>query len=213
MTTQCQKSTVNHNALFGSTHYSGWRAPMPISVALPPPPAPALKPTAAPHSPKSYLSALMASCVQIRPGSMFNNPETRVFYAAQTALRELGYQGWHIHGQVSYGRIFKSSAPEDYIKAIGFDPHRAFNSKSADVVIADNEGMPVLVIEYQGSGHDPRNDVIKEYVCEKAGVTLLPIYPEPITPDQPLRDCIDLNAVKRAILREIGNRQGQRQLH
>lgn len=153
--------------------------------------------------PDEFLAALTNARVQIRPTAIFNRPETRVFYAAKDVLKTLGLHNWHVHGQVGYGRIFKSSAADDYVKTLGFDPHQAFNSKSADVVITDNKGRPALVIEYQGSGHDGQNDAIKKFVCQKAGVRLLEVYPLPVTDDQPLPDEIDREAVKQAIICQI----------
>jgi hypothetical protein len=147
--------------------------------------------------------ALSEPSVEIRPSTFFNNPETRVFYAAQAALRELHLPKWHVHGQASYGQIFTAWASEDHIKALGFHPRSAFSSKSADVVIADNTGTPVIVIEYQGSGHNAQNDRIKKLVCSKAGVSFCEIYPEPIFGDQPMSDHVDMQEVKEFIIDAI----------
>jgi hypothetical protein len=151
----------------------------------------------------AFMRALSDPSITISPSLFFNKPETRVFYAAQNALKDLNLSHWHVHGQVSYGRIFKTSASEDCARRFGFNPHSAFNSKSADVVISDNTGKPVIVIEYQGSGHDAQNDPIKKLVCSKSGVSFCEIYPEPIFGDQPMSDHVDMQEVKEFIIDAI----------
>jgi hypothetical protein len=70
-------------------------------------------------------------------------------------------------------------------------------------VISDNTGKPVIVIEYQGSGHDAHNDPIKKLVCLKAGVSFCEVYPEPITSDQSMSDHVDMQEVKEFIIDAI----------
>jgi hypothetical protein len=161
-----------------------------------------------------YEQALVHSSIKIKPTAFFNKPETTVFYAAKNALKELGLdKSWHVHGQVSYGRIFHADTC-DYFKArYDFSPHSIFNSKTADVVIADNRGLPILIIEYQGSGHDPQNDLIKNLVTELAGICLLEIYPNAVSEDQPHNDFLKIEFVQDDIatnIREILERRQER---
>ncbi|OOF37977.1 hypothetical protein BKK49_10710 [Rodentibacter rarus] len=55
----------------------------------------------------------------------------------------------------------------------------SINQLRADFLIIDRFGKPVLVIEYQGTGHRLNNstdrDTRKRYACNKVGIELIEI--------------------------------------
>jgi hypothetical protein len=64
----------------------------------------------------------------------------------------------------------------------------AINSKRCDLLLADRRGMPVAVLEYQGSGHGiggtaGQRDDIKRQALKRAGVRYREIHAG-TTPDE-----------------------------
>ena len=111
---------------------------------------------------------------RIEPTNLLNKEEAKPFYGARDALFELlpETRGWNVYAQASMGEFLECS----YKKA-----RRTFNSKRVDLLICDNYGMPVLVIEHQGSGHiNPHNSTcdearnqVKHAVLKKAGIRMI----------------------------------------
>lgn len=110
----------------------------------------------------------------IRP--VMNRGEARVFYAAKTALKKRRREGWHVFPQVSLGEIIGTGPDSD---SRADRAHQSINSKRCDILIADGKGRPVIVLEYQGSGHyqgtaDLR-DTVKRIAITRAGIKFIEI--------------------------------------
>ena len=84
---------------------------------------------------------------------------------------------FYVFPQVSLGQIIgteRAGEPD------ADEAHRAINSKRCDLLIADRNGNPIAVLEYQGSGHDlggtaKRRDEIKRVALQRAGVRYVEI--------------------------------------
>ena len=106
--------------------------------------------------------------------------EHELFRAALSVTRQPMPSGtfpFYVFPQVSLGQIIRTSAPDEWQAD---HAHRAINSKRCDLLIADRNGNPVAVLEYQGSGHDvggtaKRRDEIKRIALERAGVRFIEI--------------------------------------
>jgi Protein of unknown function (DUF2726) len=115
---------------------------------------------------------------------IFNREEAQVFYIVKDILRESAFAGWHVHGQVSLGEIIRTNL----VDAGSYKADRArrsINSKRADMVVTDNYGIPVAIVEYNGGGHrgdDPERSIkrgrVKMIAAEKAGIKLVELLPE-----------------------------------
>jgi hypothetical protein len=120
------------------------------------------------------LTDLFAPKVVSRP--LLNRSEQRLHAALSIALAELNRGDLFLMTQVSYGEFLASKHRSTFL---------SFNSKRADFVVTDRDFNPVLVIEYQGSGHWGANwisrrnanhrDAIKRKVLRRAGIQLLEI--------------------------------------
>jgi Protein of unknown function (DUF2726) len=116
----------------------------------------------------SQLSTVMAA--EFRPQRLLNSKELPVFMTAEKALNDLGSQ-WRLMAQVSLGEILKSDDKAAYW---------AINSKRVDMLIVKNDGMPLAVIEYQGSGHHlgedaAARDAVKKEALRKAGIRYIEV--------------------------------------
>jgi len=115
---------------------------------------------------------------------IFNSEEAQVFYLVKAILGESAFAGWHVHGQVCLGEIIKT----DRVDAGSYKADRAYrsiNSKRADMVVTDNDGIPVAIVEYNGGGHqgdDPegtrKRALVKVIAAKKAGIKLVELLPE-----------------------------------
>lgn len=80
------------------------------------------------------------------------------------------FSGCRVFSQVSLGEILEAERRF----------HQCINSKRVDILIIDPFGTPVLVVEYQGSGHfqsnAPSRDAIKKEALRKAGVKYVEIF-------------------------------------
>ena len=109
-----------------------------------------------------------------------NRGEYELFRAAMGVTRQpfpTGSFPYFVFPQVSLGQIIGTEGARD-LEAD--ETHRAINSKRCDLLIADRNGNPVAVLEYQGSGHDiggtaTRRDEIKRIALERAGVRFIEI--------------------------------------
>lgn len=82
-----------------------------------------------------------------------------------------GTYPFYVFPQVSLGEILHTAADDAY---------KAINSKRCDLLIADRDGYPIAVLEYQGGGHNiggtaERRDRIKRIALESAGVRYVEI--------------------------------------
>ena len=128
--------------------------------------------------PENQLAAIKDKDVKFTKQKILNVSEAKVFYRTRQILDKHNKQNWHVFAQVSYGEFLSTSCFSDIKKQRAYS---AINSKRADILIADNFGMPRIVIEYQGEGHYQGNaakrDEIKKTACEKAGIVFLELYP------------------------------------
>lgn len=105
-----------------------------------------------------------------------------VFTVAEAHLSTLSRR-YRILSEVSMGSFLQTPRTNDPKKRA--DADRAFasiNSKRVDFLIIDGFGMPVLVIEYHGTGHYQKNaearDLVKQEALRKADIPLLVVMPD-----------------------------------
>jgi Protein of unknown function (DUF2726) len=87
------------------------------------------------------LNCVMDAAFSSRP--LFNKSEHRLFLAIEKSLA-MRNSDWRLMAQVSLGEILSSPDKDAYF---------AVNSKRVDILLADQNGLPLHVIEYQGAGH------------------------------------------------------------
>jgi hypothetical protein len=105
---------------------------------------------------------------------VMNRGEYELFRAALSVTGQpqpTGSFPFYVFPQVSLGQIIGTETQQAY---------RAINSKRCDLLVADRQGNPVAVLEYQGSGHNiggtaQRRDEIKRMALEQAGVRFVEI--------------------------------------
>jgi hypothetical protein len=101
---------------------------------------------------------------------ILNWPEYCTFRIIEDEIAT-AYRGYRVFAQTSLGEILSSSNDDAFF---------AINNKRADILIVDRSGLPVLAIEYQGSGHYQGTaigrDTIKRAALQKAGVGYLEIF-------------------------------------
>jgi hypothetical protein len=106
-----------------------------------------------------------------------NGGEYQLFRAAMGVTCQPPPSGafpFYVFPQVSLGQIIGTEGARDWEAD---QAHRAINSKRCDLLIADRNGNPIAVLEYQGAGHDiggtaKRRDEIKRIALERARGTL-----------------------------------------
>jgi hypothetical protein len=114
---------------------------------------------------------------EFEPRRLLNKSEYGVLLILEAAAREV-QKGLRVMAQTSMGELVRtrigSASQEECDRA-----YRSINSKRLDFVIIDPYGLPVLAIEYQGSGHYQANafmrDAVKREVLRKAKIRLLEI--------------------------------------
>ncbi|MBI2235479.1 MAG: DUF2726 domain-containing protein [Magnetospirillum sp.] len=103
------------------------------------------------------------------PKKLMNSNEYKVFSIVEKELRRQR-QGNRIFSQVSMGQILSASGAA----------YDAINSKRVDLLIIDSRGMPKVVIEHQGEGHNQGNaaarDAVKKEALRRAGIPLIETY-------------------------------------
>ena len=76
-------------------------------------------------------------------------------------------------------RLFAQVLLGEVLQIEDVNAFRAINAKRCDFLIIDRFGWPVIVIEYQGSGHFQNHaverDAIKRTALESAGITFMEI--------------------------------------
>ena len=124
--------------------------------------------------PKKQLGFVSKVEFEARP--LLNRSEFQVLLALEEAVRLLN-AGHRVMAQTCYGEFLKLKSRER-----NDDTDRAINSKRADFVIIDAAGYPVVVVEYQGSGHyqgtAELRDAVKREACRSAGVALIEVFPK-----------------------------------
>lgn len=124
--------------------------------------------------PKKQLG--FVSNVEFEARPLLNKSEFQVLLVLEETVRAFG-AGHRVMAQTCFGEFLK---PRNRRK--GDDTDRAFrsiNSKRADFVVVDAAGYPVVVVEYQGSGHyqgtAALRDAVKREACRSAGVALIEV--------------------------------------
>ncbi len=162
-------------------------------------PASVPAPSDRPASPYEQLYAdelaRITACDTLAPQRIMNKGESQIFLGALAALDILkpSTRRWHVHAQPSLGELLTTQCMAcsygrnralrrrcDSCYAV----YKALNTKRPDLVICDNYGWPVLVIEHQGRGHIGRaspqseresilRNEVKLLAVRKAGIALL----------------------------------------
>ena len=126
------------------------------------------------------LEAVIGVQVSFYRRRVMNRGEYDLFRAAigVTGQKPAGGEfPFYVFPQVSLGQIIGT---QEAGKPESDAAHRAINSKRCDFLIADRNGWPIAVLEYQGSGHNisgtaERRDRIKQIALERAGVRYVEI--------------------------------------
>lgn len=117
--------------------------------------------------PQSFDAVQQLNCVmdaEFSSRPLLNKSEHRLFLAIEKSLsgRE---SNWRLMAQVSLGEILSSPDKDAYF---------AINSKRVDILLTDQKGLPLHVIEYQGAGHHQGTaavrDAVKKEALRKAGI-------------------------------------------
>jgi uncharacterized protein DUF2726 len=126
--------------------------------------------------PKKQLGFVSKVEFEARP--LLNRGEFQVLLVLEEAVRAHG-EGHRVMAQTCFGEFLK---PKNRERNSNTDlAYRSINSKRADFVIVDAAACPVMVVEYQGSGHyqgtAELRDAVKREACRSAGVVLLEVMP------------------------------------
>jgi hypothetical protein len=108
---------------------------------------------------------------------LLNKGEFQVLLVLEDVVRDLR-NGHRVMAQTSLGEFLRpvrqTSRAEDADLA-----YRSVNSKRVDFVIVDQQGLAILVVEYQGHGHYQGNatlrDAVKREVFSSAGIALIEV--------------------------------------
>ena len=108
--------------------------------------------------------------------ALLNKPERRLMAILEKALLEES-PGWRAMGQVSLGEILWSDDKTAF---------HAINAKRVDMLIVDEDFMPLHAVEFQGTGHHLSNetaarDAVKKEALRRAGIG----YVEVVSGDTP----------------------------
>jgi hypothetical protein len=127
------------------------------------------------------ITAVMQREVTFRKSRIMGHGEYELFRAALSVTGQpmpRGQYPFHVFPQVSLGQIIHTD-PANGREAD--NAYRAINSKRCDLLLADRNGTPIAVLEYQGSGHGiggtaGQRDDIKRRALERAGVRYIEIH-------------------------------------
>lgn len=114
-----------------------------------------------------------------------NREAVRVLYAIDEWIKDR-QPDWRFAFEVSMGGFIKTPyAPDDPRQKRAFN---SYSGKRVDFLLIDRFGNPVLVVEYNGSGHDLSGDAdarmaVKRLALQKAGIPLLEIPERMSKPD------------------------------
>jgi hypothetical protein len=117
---------------------------------------------------------------------LLNLSERRVFQEIEALLREIGAPH-RLFAQVALGEVINVQPgladPAQRQSALN-----RINAKRLDFLIVDRDWIPVLAIEYHGSGHFRGNadarDAVKREACRAAGLPLIEIARSGMSPQQ-----------------------------
>lgn len=128
-------------------------------------------------NPKNQLR-FISECSSLKAGCPVNSEAAKcVLYVIEEWIRNMN-PGWRLAFEVSMAAFIKTPDDQD-------DPRydRAFNSyrgKRVDFLLINRKGYPMLVVEYNGSGHNKSGNAdaymaVKRLALQKAGIPLLEI--------------------------------------
>ncbi|CUW48599.1 DUF2726 domain-containing protein [Novacetimonas hansenii] len=106
-----------------------------------------------------------------------NREAVRVLYAIDEWIKDM-QPDWRFAFEVAMGGFIKTPyAPDDPRQKRAF---KSYSGKRVDFLLIDRFGNPVLVVEYNGSGHDLSGDAdarmaVKRLALQKADIPLLEI--------------------------------------
>jgi hypothetical protein len=114
--------------------------------------------------------------------------EFQLFRAAMKVTEQSmprGHYSFYVFPQVNLGEILGTDSAN---RGAAKEAYDAIECKRCDLLLADRRGMPVVVLEYQGSGHfidrtAGQRDDIKRQALERAGVRYREVR-EGTTPDE-----------------------------
>jgi hypothetical protein len=140
------------------------------------------------------LEAVTRETVKFSANRVMGRGEFELFRAALNVTDQPFPCAFYVFPQVALGQIIRTTAPLDWQAD---HAHWAINSKRCDLLIADRNGWPIAVLEYQGSGHNiggtaERRDRIKRIALERAGVRFVEIMEgtAPAQIQQTIRDVL-----------------------
>lgn len=106
-------------------------------------------------------------------------------FSAIPVMRHMEYQAFKVVEREALSlkrglRVFSQTALGAVLKTPDEQAFWAINSKRVDVLVVGANGMPLLVVEYQGSGHHQNDaaarDAVKREALRKAGVAYLEVF-------------------------------------
>ncbi len=105
---------------------------------------------------------------RFEPKKIMNLEEYRTFQAVELEMQAIG--GGH--------RVFAQTCLGEVLKTDGW-AHSTINSKRVDILVVGPSGLPVLAVEYQGTGHYQADaaarDAVKKEALRRAGVSYLEV--------------------------------------
>jgi hypothetical protein len=127
------------------------------------------------RDPRVQMQAIAGA--DFEPRRLLNKSEYGVLLILEAAARDAN-KGLRVMAQTSMGELVRtkdhSASLEECDRA-----YRSINSKRLDFVVIDPYGLPVLAIEYQGTGHYQSNafmrDAVKREVLRKANIRFLEV--------------------------------------
>jgi hypothetical protein len=135
---------------------------------------------------------------------IMNKPEGVMYQTALRAIRDAGVD-YYAFPEVALGAalnpktIFGTQGEETS------DAYRAISGKRCDLIIADSRYIPIIALEWQGSGHymgqrfdTTQRDAIKRTALRKAGVQVLE-FADGTQPDEIERRIRDALAETRVV--------------
>ncbi|MGB3313939.1 MAG: DUF2726 domain-containing protein [Albidovulum sp.] len=123
------------------------------------------------------LSALRRTTITVR--KPINREAYAVFVKLENAVAANAPKA-RVLAEVSMGAFLSTSGygANKYRDKLAFS---SFNAKRVDFLVINGFGKPVLIVEYQGSGHDPdgtaaERDMLKREAIGLAGIELVEIF-------------------------------------
>ncbi|TYA27464.1 DUF2726 domain-containing protein [Aggregatibacter actinomycetemcomitans] len=111
-----------------------------------------------------------------------NKSEFNIFKSLTDLLNDEKYKGknFRLFSQVGLGGIINTKTPYKSASQNEKNAFLAINSLRADFIILDCLGYPVVLIEYNGYGHNIENpayrDIRKQYACQQVNLPLVIFY-------------------------------------